>query len=57
MNDMSQVIIPKSDQWNSDDFISGPMTFTIREVQINADTEQPVNVLLSAPGFRAAACS
>lgn len=46
MNDMSQVIIPKSDQWNSDDFISGPITFTIKEVQINAGSEQPVNILL-----------
>jgi hypothetical protein len=46
MNDMSQVIIPKSDQWNADDFIAGPQTFTIREVRINAGSEQPVNIVL-----------
>ena len=46
MNDMSQVIQPKSDQWNADDFISGPLTFTIRDVQIRGGQEQPVNILL-----------
>lgn len=46
MNDMSQVIIPKSDQWNADDFISGPLTFTIREVRITPGSEQPVNIVL-----------
>jgi hypothetical protein len=46
MNDMSQVIIPKSDQWNADDFLAGPMTFTIREVRITPGSEQPVNILL-----------
>ncbi len=46
MNDMSQVIIPKSDQWNADDFIAGPMTFTIADVKIAPGTEQPVNIVL-----------
>lgn len=46
MNDMSSVITPKSDQWNADDFIAGPLTFTIREVQIRGGQEQPVNILL-----------
>lgn len=46
MNDMTSVIQPKSDQWNADDFISGPQTFTIREVQIRGGQEQPVNILL-----------
>jgi len=46
MNDMSAVIVPKSDQWNADDFIAGPQTFTIREVQIRGGQEQPVNILL-----------
>lgn len=43
---MADVIVPKSDQYNADDFIAGPMTFTIREVQIRGGQEQPVNVLL-----------
>jgi hypothetical protein len=46
MNDMSQVIIPKSDQWNSDDFIAGPATFTISEVRISPGSEQPVSIVL-----------
>lgn len=43
---MADVTAPKSDQWNADDFISGPRTFTIREVQLRGGQEQPVNVLL-----------
>jgi hypothetical protein len=43
---MSQVIIPKSDQWNADDFIAGPATFTIQEVRISPGSEQPVSIVL-----------
>ncbi len=46
MNDMTKVIEPRSDQWNADDFLSGPRTFTIRDVQIRGGQEQPVNMLL-----------
>lgn len=44
MNDMSPVIVPKSDQVNSDDLIAGPITITIRDVQIKGGQEQPVSV-------------
>ncbi len=44
MNDMSPVIVPKSDQINADDLIGGPMTITIREVQIKGGQEQPVSI-------------
>jgi hypothetical protein len=44
MQDMTQVITPKSDQINADDLIGGPMTITIREVQIKGGQEQPVSV-------------
>lgn len=44
MNDMSQVIVPKSDQINADDLIAGPRSFTIEAVEIRAGTEQPVNI-------------
>lgn len=44
MSDMSQVIIPKSDQLNSDSLIAGPMTIRIRDVQISPGTEQPVSI-------------
>lgn len=44
MNDMTAVIIPKSDQINADDLISGPMNITIREVRIKRGDEQPVDI-------------
>lgn len=44
MNDMSSVIVPKSDQINADDLIPGPRTITIREVQIRGGQEQPVSI-------------
>lgn len=44
MDDMSQTIVPKSDQMNADDLIAGPRTITIREVKIAPNTEQPVAV-------------
>lgn len=47
MNDMSQVIIPKSDQISADDFISGPRTFTINDVEVRPGTEQPVSIFLA----------
>lgn len=46
MNDMSQVIIPRSDQLNAEDFIAGPATFIIEGVAISPGTEQPVNIKL-----------
>lgn len=44
MNDMSGVIVPKSDQINADDLLAGPMTITIQEVQIRGGQEQPVSI-------------
>ena len=44
--DMSGVIVPKSDQWNADDFLSGPMTFTIASVNVKGGKEQPVEISL-----------
>jgi hypothetical protein len=44
MNDMSSVIIAKSDQVNADDLISGPMTITVRSVNVKPGTEQPVAI-------------
>lgn len=46
MNDMSATIIPKSDQWNYDDFLAGPITFKITGVKIRPGTEQPVDFVL-----------
>ena len=44
MNDMSAVIIPKSDQINADHLLAGPMTITITKVSIRPGTEQPVSI-------------
>lgn len=44
MNNMSSVIIPKSDQINADDLIARPLTITITEVEIRPGTEQPVTI-------------
>lgn len=43
--DLSDSIIPKSDQLNADDLIGGPQTYTVREVK-RGNAEQPIDVLL-----------
>ena len=43
---LREAIIAKSDQLNSDDLISGPRTFTIKEVR-RGDAEQPVAIVLA----------
>ena len=50
MLDLTDTIIPKSDQLNADDLISGPRTFTIERVN-RGSAEQPLNVYLAeVPG-------
>ena len=44
MNDMSAVIVPKSDQWNADDLLAGPRTITVERVSIKPGAEQPVSI-------------
>jgi hypothetical protein len=44
--DLTDTIVPKSDQLNADDLMSGPRTFTIEKVERGSD-EQPVNVYLA----------
>lgn len=44
--DLTNTIVPKSDQLNADDLISGPRTFTIAEVR-EGSSEQPVNITLA----------
>ena len=44
MDDMKSTIIPKSDQLNADDLISGPMTITITSVTIRPGGEQPISI-------------
>lgn len=44
MDDMHAVIIPKSDQLNADDLISGPRTIKITKVTVAASGEQRVSI-------------
>lgn len=46
MSDMNSVIVPKSDQWNADDFLAGSRTFKIAGTQVRPGTEQPVSIEL-----------
>lgn len=46
MLDMTETIAPRSDQMNADDLMSGPRTFTIRDVRVSS-AEQPVDVVLA----------
>lgn len=46
MSDMSDVIIPKSDQINADDLLTGPITVTVKSVQVKGGQEQPVWISL-----------
>lgn len=43
--DLTESIIPRSDQVNADDLIAGPITYTIREV-IGGKAESPFDFLL-----------
>lgn len=43
--DMSKTIVPKSDQLNAEDLLSGPRTVTIKEVR-RGSAEQPVDIHL-----------
>lgn len=43
--DLTQTIIPKSDQLNADDLMTAPITVTIKEVK-KGSLEQPVDVIL-----------
>ena len=48
--DLSQSIVPKSDQINAEDLLTGPRTFTIEKV-VEGSVEQPVNIhLAELPG-------
>lgn len=44
--DLTDTIVPRSDQLNADDLISGPRTVTITDVRRGSD-EQPVNIHLA----------
>lgn len=45
--DLSDSIIPKSDQMDYSDFIAGPRTVVITEVRPGPSVEQPVDIILT----------
>lgn len=51
MLDISHTLVAKSDQLNSDDLITGPVTVQITGVTVRESSEQPVDVHLTG-GFR-----
>lgn len=44
--DVGKYTIPRSDQINSEDFLAGPKTFTVRHVREKGGAEQPVEIFL-----------
>jgi len=44
VGDMAQVIVPRSDQINSDDLLGRTMTITITDVKIRGGQEQPISI-------------
>lgn len=50
MNDMSRVILPKSNQINADSMLAGPLTITITKVSVNYEQEQPVSIRFEGDG-------
>lgn len=50
MNDMTETIVPKSDQMNADDLLAGPRTITVTRVVVNRGAEQPVDVFFDGDG-------
>jgi len=45
MDDMSETVVPKSDQLNADDLIAGPMTIKINRVVVKkGEPQQPVSI-------------
>ena len=44
---MKVKVVPKSDQWNADDFLGGPMTFTVTGAQPRKDDPERFEVTLA----------
>lgn len=42
--DISQTIIPKSDQLNADQLLAGPLTISVSRVSVGSSEEQPVSI-------------
>jgi hypothetical protein len=52
VSDLRSTIIPKSDQLNAEQLLTGPMTITVTDVRVGAGDEQPVIVHYENDGGR-----
>lgn len=52
VTDLRTTIVPKSDQLNSEQLITGPITVTVTEVNVSSSDEQPVVVHYENDGGR-----
>ena len=52
VEDLRATIVPKSDQLNAEQLLSGPMTIRVTEVRVSDSTEQPVVVHYDGDGGR-----
>jgi len=52
VTDLRPTIIPKSDQLNADQIVSGPIIITVTDVQVNSSKEQPVTIHYEGEGGR-----
>lgn len=51
MNDsIADTIVPKSDQLNADDLMTGPQTFTVRDVKRSSSADQPIAIDVGVKG-------
>lgn len=44
VRDLRATVVPKSDQLNTDQLLSGPMTITVTDVRVTDSAEQPVTI-------------
>lgn len=44
--DLTDTIVPRSDQMNAEDLLTGPRTFTIKDVRVAKTADQPVSIVL-----------
>lgn len=52
VRDLRPTIVPKSDQLNADQIVSGPIIITVTDVQVTTSKEQPVTVHYEGEGGR-----
>lgn len=44
VSNLSSTIIPRSDQWNAEQLLNGPLTITVTDVRLGSTEEQPISI-------------